>query len=305
MARGIEKGRIFRDDVDRRTFVARLDDVCVAGEAAIYAWCLLPNHFHLLMRTGATPLSTLMRRLLTAHAVGFNRRHDRVGHLLQNRFKSIVVEEEPYFIELVRYIHLNAVRAGLVRGGGELARYPWAGHAAILGAARLRAHDVECVLRHFAGRAGAARQAYLEFVAAGLRQGRRPELTGGGLRRSLRCWQVLPNLDRGREKWTCDERVLGSSDFVLSLLRAVPPPPLPSRDVGAVLSMAIDQVASRSGVAAALIRSNSRLPAAVAARAQVCAIGVRRGLAVSAVATYLGISRRTVVRGLRRAGLGT
>jgi len=164
MARGIERRRIFRDDVDRASFVARLDDLCVQTNTALFAWCLLPNHFHLLLRTAGAPLSALMRRLLTGHAVAFNRRHRRVGHLLQNRFKSIVVEEDPYLLELVRYIHLNAVRAGLVGSTDALAGYPWAGHGALLGGPRLRAHDVDSVLCHFGRTAEAACGAYQEFV---------------------------------------------------------------------------------------------------------------------------------------------
>ena len=85
------------------------------------------------MRTGPTPLSNVMRRLMTGYAVIFNRRHKRSGHLFQNRYKSIVCEEDPYLLELIRYIHLNPLRAGLVKDLRELDKYPWTGHSAILG----------------------------------------------------------------------------------------------------------------------------------------------------------------------------
>ena len=81
---------------------------------AAYAWALLPNHAHLLVRTGVRPLARTMGVLLGGYAGAFNRRHRRQGHLFQNRYKSIVVEEEPYRLELTRYIHLNPLRAGLV-----------------------------------------------------------------------------------------------------------------------------------------------------------------------------------------------
>src|SRR5574341_2505759 len=106
----------FRDDQDREDFVARLGKLTESGALAIYAWALLPNHFHLLLRTGKRPLARTMRSLLTGYAGVFNRRHRRSGHLFQNRYKSIGVEEEVYFLELVRYLHLNPVRAGLVSG---------------------------------------------------------------------------------------------------------------------------------------------------------------------------------------------
>jgi putative transposase len=114
LVRGIERTTIFRDDADRADFLARLAGVVARGAATVYAWALLPNHAHLLLRTGTRPLAQSVRSLLTGHAGAFNRRHKRVGHLFQNRDKSIVVEEEPYLLELVRYLHLNPLRAQVV-----------------------------------------------------------------------------------------------------------------------------------------------------------------------------------------------
>jgi REP element-mobilizing transposase RayT len=100
---------------------------------AVLAWALFHNHFHLLVRTGERPLATTMRRLLTGYAGGFNRRHKRAGHLFQNRYKSILVEEEPYLLELVRYVHLNPLRARILTTLDMLDEYPWTGHSAVLG----------------------------------------------------------------------------------------------------------------------------------------------------------------------------
>ncbi len=124
MVRGIERTTIFRDDTDREDFVTRLAQLAGQGALMIYAWALLPNHAHLLLRTGARPLARSMRSLLTGYAGAFNRRHHRVGHLFQNRYKSVVVEEEPYLLELVRYLHLNPLRAKLVQTLRALDRYP-------------------------------------------------------------------------------------------------------------------------------------------------------------------------------------
>lgn len=96
LVRGLERHAIFRDDVDRADFVARLAALAESGALTIYAWAFLPNHAHLMLRTGGRPLPRSMRSLLTGYAGAFNRRHHRVGHLFQNRYKSIVVEEEPY-----------------------------------------------------------------------------------------------------------------------------------------------------------------------------------------------------------------
>ena len=96
MVRGIERRALFRDDTDRADFVARLAPLAESGALTVYAWALLPNHAHFLVRTGTRPLARSMRSLLTGYAGAFNRRHHRVGHLFQNRYKSLVVEEEPY-----------------------------------------------------------------------------------------------------------------------------------------------------------------------------------------------------------------
>ena len=109
MVRGLERRVIFRDDADRADFVTRLGALAERGALTVYAWALLPNHAHLLVRTGSRPLARSMRSLLTGYAGAFNRRHHRAGHLFQNRYKSIVVEEEPYLLELVRYLHLNQI----------------------------------------------------------------------------------------------------------------------------------------------------------------------------------------------------
>ncbi|MGH7802958.1 MAG: transposase, partial [Candidatus Binatia bacterium] len=219
MARGIERGLIFRDDVDRDGFLRRLSAVATDSALAIYAWALLPNHLHLLLKTGRTPLPMAMRWLLTGHAISFNRRHDRVGHLFQNRYKSIVCEEEPYFLELVRYIHLNPLRAGIVRTLCELDAYPYSGHSAVLGVVPRQWQETSAVLRCFAVPRDRAAAAYRAFVGGGVDVGRRPDLVGGGLVRSAGGWNAVRELRRGRESFAHDERVLGTSGFVENVAR--------------------------------------------------------------------------------------
>ena len=133
MARGIERRKIFLDDKDRTFFLERLALILEATQTQCYAWALIPNHFHILLRIGTTPLSTVMRRLMTGYAVTFNIRHRRSGHLFQNRYKSVVCQEDTYLLELTRYIHLNPLRARLVEDLKSLDKYQWAGHSAILG----------------------------------------------------------------------------------------------------------------------------------------------------------------------------
>ena len=114
MLRGIERRVIVADDADRHEFVRRLGASAMQSRTSVYGWALLTNHAHLLLRSGPDGLPRLMRRFLTGYAQAYNRRHQRHGHLFQNRYKSIVCEEARYFVELLRYIHLNplACQAG-------------------------------------------------------------------------------------------------------------------------------------------------------------------------------------------------
>ncbi len=218
MARGIEGRDIFRDDEDRQRFLQRLaDEVCKPDGPRLYAWALMSNHFHLLLRPGEGRLSPTMRRLMTGHAVSYNLRCKRKGHLFQNRYKSIIVEEESYFLELVRYIHLNPVRAGMVRNLEELDAYPHTGHAVLMGRQQYAVQDVAEVLARFSHRTATARAGYRSFVSAGFDQGRREELRGGGLIRSSGGCQALTSRYPD-ERELSDERILGSGDFVGSVL---------------------------------------------------------------------------------------
>ena len=123
IVRGIEKRRIVNDVADRKSFVKRLGALSADTKITIYAWALMTNHAHILLRSSEIGLSGFMRRLLTGYAVSYNRRHRRWGYLFQNRYKSIVCDEDAYFTELVRYIHLNPLRAKLVKSLAQLDRY--------------------------------------------------------------------------------------------------------------------------------------------------------------------------------------
>lgn len=217
--RGIERRNIYRDDQDREEFLARLAKLVGDTGMACYAWVLLPNHAHFLLRTGRVPIATVMQRLLTGYAVHFNRRHKRIGHLLQNRYKSIVCQEDGYFHELVRYIHLNPLRAGLVSSVAQLNAYPYCGHGALLGMGSRPWQDVRYVLETFAKRVTTARRAYRAYVEAGSTQGRRQDLVGGGLIRSLGGWtEARKQIAAGIGNVKSDERILGDSSFVDAVL---------------------------------------------------------------------------------------
>ena len=219
MIRGIERRKIFRNKKDREDFLDRLGKLLPETRTGCYGWAFLSNHAHFLFRTGSVPLSTLMRRLLTGYVFSFNKRHRRHGQLFQNRFKSIVCQEEVYLKELVRYIHLNPIRAGLVADLSELNKYPYCGHSALSGRVERTWQNVDYVLSCFGKGVWAARKVYLSYIEKGFQQGRREELVGGGLIRSLGGWSEVKRLkSMGPPHMMSDERILGESDFVDSVL---------------------------------------------------------------------------------------
>ena len=130
MARGNNGQKIFRGEADYRFFVEGLGRTRENHPFRLYAFCLMPNHFHLLAEVGEAPTARIMQALLTAYSREFNRRHDHRGHVFQGRYKAIVCDKESYLLELTRYIHLNPVRARLVKRPED---WPWSGHRCYLG----------------------------------------------------------------------------------------------------------------------------------------------------------------------------
>ena len=217
--RGIERRKIFNDDKDRENLIERLSILLPETKTQCYAWSFLSNHAHFLFRSGTRGIAGLMRRLLTGYAVSYNRRHRRHGQLFQNRYKSVICQEDRYLQELVRYIHLNPLRAKLVTDLKELDRYPYCGHSALMGKAKRQWQDIGYILGFFAKRIGEARKRYRAYVEEGISMGRRPELVGGGLIRSLGGWDEIKKMRlTGQDRIKSDQRILGERDFVRDVL---------------------------------------------------------------------------------------
>ena len=217
-ARGIEGCRIFKNDYDRKDFLLRLSLICENQKGFVYAWALMPNHFHLAYRTGKTPLATSMRRLLTGFATGFNKRHKRQGHLFQNRYWSTVVDDEAYLLTLVRYIHRNPLRAGIVKTQKGLDKHPWTGHACLMGKAEWPWQDTDEILGRFGKTVGSARRKLSVFM--GDHKAAEKDETrfkGGGLIRSVGGMEEALRTPK-EERGLYDERVLGDGAFVESVL---------------------------------------------------------------------------------------
>jgi putative transposase len=217
IVRGIERRHIFDDATDRTGFLDRMTAILPETMTACFAWAFLTNHIHLLLRTGKMPLSKVMARILTGYVVSYNKRHRRHGPLFQNRYKSILCQEDTYLMELVRYIHLNPLRAGIVENLNGLLRYRWCGHRVLMGKVDLPFQDSNYVLGYFGDTRRKAQEAYLSFMEAGIGQGERHDLIGGGLIRSYGGWKEIKNF-HGEDRLKGDERILGDSAFVLRVL---------------------------------------------------------------------------------------
>jgi REP element-mobilizing transposase RayT len=218
IARGIDRSKIFQDPTDKRNFIDRLADIIKATETRCFAWAIIPNHFHLILKTGNAPIATVMRRLLTGHALWYNRRHRRSGHLFQNRYKSILCQEDTYLLELVRYIHLNPLRARMVRDMTALDKYSFSGHGVIMGRNGNNWQDSDAVLRLFGEKVSDARRQYRAFVEKGIALGKREDLIGGGLIRSHGGWANVKAMRCAKIFEKADERILGDGDFVTNVL---------------------------------------------------------------------------------------
>lgn len=195
ITRGNNRRRIFNCPSDYEKFLSLFARQKTRLPFFLYAYCLMPNHVHLLVERQADSVGRIMHRLLTGYSQYYNRRYRRIGHLLQARHKSILCQSDRYLAELVRYIHLNPVRAGIVN---DPADYPYSGHRAYLGLEKTSLLDVDPVLRHFGVKKSTARERYAQFVKAGIKLGYQAEL-------------YAPD----------DGRILGDEEFVDSTIHRI------------------------------------------------------------------------------------
>jgi putative transposase len=304
IARGIERREIFRDEADRDDFLRRLGRIITQTQTQCYAWALIPNHFHLLLKTGNIPIATLMSRLLSGYAGSFNRRHHRSGHLFQNRYKSILCQEDIYLKELLRYVHLNPLRAGIVKTLGELDQYRYCGHSYLMGNCQNDWQETRSVLRLFGDRLSSARQSYHAFAEKGVDQGRRPDLIGGGLLRSAGGWQAVEALRKAGIHQKSDERMLGDGDFVESVLskakeRLQRKYALACKGIG--FEQLLEFVSDLTAIPVQDMAGPGKERQSVRARSLLCFWGVKElGISLTELAARLGISVPTVSVAVQR-----
>jgi len=308
MVRGINKSAIFRDNQDRARFLERLGETVSAAQASVYAWVLMKNHVHILFKSGGEGVSAVMRRLATWYAQYFNRRHKRSGHLFENRYKSILCEEETYLLALVRYIHLNPIRARILKSLEELDRYRWSGHRAIIGKAKCPWMDVDTVLMRYGGRREKAISAYRRFVEEGMTEGRNPALVGGGLIRSQGGWAQVVALRRRGQEEESDERILGSGDFVHRVLQEAEERHLRQIKLcraGRSISHIIQEECERRGVSPEELQRGGRRARVSKARAAIAYRSKEElGLSGAEIARHLGVNTSSISRAIARVERG-
>jgi putative transposase len=302
--RGIEQRNIFRSDYDRNNFLNRLPVLISETTINCYAWAMLDNHVHLLLRTGSAPISVFMSRLFTGYAGWFNRKYKRHGQLFQNRYKSILCQKDPYLKELVRYIYLNPLRAGLVTDIKALDTHPWCGHSVLMGKSDHPWQNIEYVYRLFSGQKSKAIKSYRKFVENGIDAGKRPELTGGGLLRSIGGWTKLKDFRKAGIRVKGDERILGDSDFVEMVLASAQEKfeekyLLKSRGIN--FDQLIVRVAEVMNIEPDQVTAYGKSPQTVQARSLLCFWAHRKlGMTTIEIAKRLKISQPAISRSSKR-----
>lgn len=188
ITRGNRRGTIFKDDKDRERFLQMLLEYKERYGFILYAYTLMNNHIHLLIETGKVPLSRIIQGLLQSHTQWYNGKYRTVGHLFQGRYKAILCDKNNYLLNLIRYIHLNPVRAGLVK---DPADYKWSSHRIYLGIEESDLVDCDFVLTQFAKTRKRSIKLYEEFVMEWIGEGRKEEF-----------YRII------------DQRFLGDEDFI-------------------------------------------------------------------------------------------
>jgi len=247
--RGNARQDIFFTPEDRSAFYGLLAEGVRRFGYRVHAFCLMSNHVHLALQAGDESLSRGLQNLAFRYTRHVNTARKRAGHLFEGRYKAFLVDQDRYGLELVRYIHLNPVRAGMV---AEAAAYPWSGHRAYLGEEVLAWLTTDWVLGQFGVTAGVARRRYARFVAEGAGEGHRDDLYGG----------------------EHDPRVVGEEEFVA---RSVPPETIRARPPE--LKAIVAAVCRAEGLTAERLFAPGRSREPSRARSAVAWLAVRTGAA--------------------------
>ncbi len=262
--RGVERRRIFADDRDREELLSRLDRTFPAAGMPCFAWALIPNHVHLVVQTRQIPLDRVMASLNTSYAMHFNRRHGRVGHLFQSRYRSRPLDDDADLLGTILYVHRNPWKHGVVSDLAALERFPWVGHGALLG------HQP-------------ARSFHTTRDALAL-MGSDPARVRATLRRGL-----LAVVDDEPP-----ELEFNPSNPAISRCRS------DVRIGNGELPALVRKICDELRVEARQLAAGSRRSAVCEARVRICAAAVARGLSLESIAPTLGVTPAALSQALKR-----
>jgi putative transposase len=299
MARGIEGRQIFVGDDDRQMFLSLLAGGIARTGFKCYAWVLMGNHYHLLLRANENPLSELMRPLNSKYARWIRKKEKNRGYLFQDRFKSLVTQDQGYVEELVRYIHLNPVRAGICRSIDELDRYTWCGHAGLVGNRKYDFQNTNDVLRRFGEDNRIAIAAYREFIIRGMvsdngrefsdiiRKGSNEKVD----QNDYKCW-VIGDLEFVKSAFEHDKaRRLRIASY---------------QKEGVTIQTIVDDVAQQMGIEASEMLARGRENDRSIGRKIVAAIAHRTyGIPITEIARHFNVGHSSISRMLEQGVLYT
>lgn len=287
MVRGLDRSPVFAQPSDCWDWLERLERKAAELGAVVFAWALMSNHAHLVLRTGPSGLARFMAGLNTGYARGFNLRHDRSGHLFENRYRSLLVGDESYLRTLVRYVHLNPLRAGRVASLDELARWPWTGHAALMGRAWHPFQAVDEVLSWFGRDPVEARRELLRWMDGS--EGEAPENATAEPSAG-----VLPAEGSPLSRHDVAGAAPTSADGAWAQRRLL-------REAGWNAEVVLQRVCAELGAAPELVRSGDRSRVATMARSATAALAREVfGDPIARIARLLRISEGAASRCARR-----
>lgn len=274
LSRGNQRQKIYKDEEDRRRFEALLGEVVKLRSLTLYAYVLMPNHFHLLLEVNRTPLSKVMQSLLYRYTRYYNQRYRKVGHLFQGRYRAILCDRDSYLMELIRYLHLNPVRAGLI---GDPSRYRWSSHRDYLRGKSQVGIAVGRGLELWGERRGPALRTYRRFIRDGIAEGHRAEY-----------YDVK------------EQQYLGDEGFIEDVKRTVDEPE-ESLPVQITMTDVVKEIVRGAGVSDRVVLSKGRGRIGSRLRAEVAYVGREvGGISLTEVAKYLGRDLSTMSLALKR-----
>lgn len=273
ISRGNQRQDVFLNEQDFRAYLHRIEETHALFPFRLYAYALMPNHIHLLLEVGEAPISKIMQTLQQRYTQYFNAKYKKIGHIFQGRFKSIICQRDGYLLELVRYLHLNPVRAKIVADPGD---YPWTSHKGYLDAKSPPWLDQDAILRQFSTSREQARKRYKDFLRGGAGVGHRDDLY------ALK-----------------EQQVLGDDDFLETLpLGDANARPLPA---AASIERIVATVASAMGVEKASLLQRGKDRTLYLGRGLTAILAVERGCRIKDLAAFFQRSAASICQTMTKA----